>query len=106
LKLKNRTDLSEPLKIPFDEFANFVFDELWGKHGLAFHDTKDDLEKDIDLLSKLGIVEYDDRMERISVDLEQLKLLQTIAEGMHRDPIRKKIPLVNEYLSRIEQTVV
>jgi hypothetical protein len=106
LKRKGKLDPSKPFEFSFGDFANFVFEELWGKHGMVFHDTKEDLEKDVDLLSKLGIVEYDKRLKKMKVDLERMQLLQTIGCGMQKDPMRKKIPMVNEYLSRIEQSVL
>lgn len=104
MKRNKKPDLSKPLEFSFGDFADFVFEELWGKHGMVFHDTKEDLEKDVELLSKLDIIEYDRRQRKMKVDLAHMQLLRTIAGGMQKDPMRKKIPMVNEYLSRIEQS--
>lgn len=105
LQRKENIDLEQPIEISLEKFANFVFDILWGRYGLVFHDTKDELEEDIDLLSKLGIVAYNKRSKNITINFEHMKLLTKIAEGMQNDPMRAKIKIIDEYLGIIEKSI-
>ncbi len=88
----------------FKDFADFVFRILWRQKGLTFHDSEKDLEKDIHLLSKLGLFDYDVDRKVIEIDEEDLQILTKIVNGMKQDPTRKMIPLINEYIETIEQT--
>jgi hypothetical protein len=106
MQRKENIDLEQPVEISFEKFTNFVFDVLWGKYGLVFHDTKEELEQDIDLLSKLGIVAYNKRSKNITINFEHMKLLTKIAEGMQKDPMRTKIKIIDEYLATIEKSIV
>lgn len=105
MQRRENINLEQPLEISFEEFANFVFNVLWGDKGLVFHDTKEDLEKDIDLLSKLGIVAYNKRSKNIVINFEHMKLLTKLAEGMQKDPMRSKIKIIDEYLTTIEKSI-
>jgi hypothetical protein len=105
MQRKENIDLEQPIEISFEKFANFVFDVLWGKHGLVFHDTKEELEEDIDLLSKLGLVAYNKRSKNITINFEQMQLLTKVGEGMYNDPVRTKIKIIDEYLTTIENSV-
>jgi hypothetical protein len=106
LERKWRTsERSQRVNIGFQEFADFVFKELWGKHGIVFHDSEKDLERDLMLLSKLGIIHYDSLTKSITIDEEKMGTLNRIAEGMRKDPVRHRVPIIDEYFSRIEAAI-
>jgi predicted DNA binding CopG/RHH family protein len=92
-------------KISFNEFADFVFIELFGNRGIIFHDTRRDLEIDVKILSNLGVISYNEEEKQIFIDEEQWRLLEAIVEGIEKDESRKEIRLLNEYIERIKKPV-
>jgi hypothetical protein len=94
-----------PKKIDLDNFADFVFAKLWGEHAIVFHDSKSDLESDLKILAKLGLINYENHLKAIRINKEQMETLERIAHGMKTDPMRHRVPIINEYLTRIEAAV-
>lgn len=94
-----------PKKINFSAFADFVFGKLWGERAIVFHDSPKDLEGDLKLLAKLGLIGYENHMQVITIGKEQMETLERIAKAMKADPMRQRVPIVNEYLTRIEAAV-
>lgn len=102
---KGRVDHNKPAEVNFKDLTDFVFRKLWGEGGLVFHDSDRDLENDLKLLDKLGIIQYDTRQRIITMEPEEMKILDKIAHGMREDPVRHRVPIINEYLSRIEKAI-
>jgi hypothetical protein len=94
-----------PKKFNFDTFAEFVFAKLWGQQAIVFHDSPSDLERDLKLLAKLGLISYENHVRIVAIDKEQMQTLERIAKAMKADPMRQRVPIVNEYLTRIETAV-
>ena len=91
-----------PLEISLWGLYDFECKELKRKHKLFLHSNIQELEDDIKLLSRIGILNYNFRSQNIFIDKEKLELIERIGNDMKNDPIRKKVPLLDEYLKRIE----
>jgi hypothetical protein len=102
---ETRRNFDRPLRFRFQELSEFVFNKLWGERKIVFHDSETDLENDLRLLSKLGLVHYDARAHVVTMDPDDLQTLRKIAEGMRKDPARHQVPIIDEYLSRIETAI-
>lgn len=98
-------DSKSALEFKLQDLSDFVFKKLWRERRIVFHDTEADLEKDLELLAKLRIIDYDPRTRAVTIDPEKMRTLNRIAEGMRKDPMRGKVPIINEYLRRIEMEI-
>jgi len=100
---KNRNEL--PIKISLQELYNFECQELKRKQKLFLHGTIEELEEDLKFLSKIGVVKYNFRSQNIFIEKENLEKIEKIANFMKKDPMRKDLPILDEYLKRIENTM-
>ena len=96
---------SDRIRVSFSEFADFVFGRVWGCEGLVFHDSEEDLERDLRYLDKLGVLKYHDHEKVIELDPHGLKLLEQIARDLENDPLNEKIPSLRENLTKIRRAV-
>lgn len=101
--LKKKINMEKGIKIRFNDFADFVFGKVWGEQGLVFHDSDEDLEKDLKYLSRLGIVKYHEDEKTIELDEDKMRMLEQIAKDLEHDPLIDKMPLLREYLERIKR---
>src|SRR3990170_6570611 len=87
-------DYEGTMHIAVKNFVNFVFNIIWTEHRIAFHDSEEDLKKDLKLLSRFGIIDYSN--EVITITSSQLSTLEGIGQAFKNDPMRTRMPIVNE----------
>jgi len=94
-----------PMQISLKELYDFECKELKRKQKLFLHSTIEELEEDVKLLSRIGILRYNFRSQNIFIEKENLESIEKIANGMKNDPMRKELPILDEYLKRIENAM-
>ena len=92
--------------VDFPSFSSFVFGRVWREGGLVFHDSVRDLEDDVKFVARLGVVTYDEHTKRIVLGDEELEVLRKVADTLKENPLRGRIPIIDEYLKRIEEAMV
>jgi len=93
------------IKFKFEDFSNFVFEDLWKNQKIVFHDTAKDLLKDVRYLGELNLVQYNENSNRISITDGQYATIRKITVELKNDPIRERVPLVATYINKIEASV-
>jgi hypothetical protein len=94
-----------PIQISLKELYDFECEELKRKQELFLHSNIEELEDDVKFLSKIGILQYNFRSQNIFLNEENIELIEKIANGMKKDPMRKELPILDEYLKRIENAM-
>ncbi|RLE57265.1 MAG: hypothetical protein DRJ40_02830 [Thermoprotei archaeon] len=88
--LLKRKGITKETKLKFNEFTEFVFNRVWGEQGVVFHESDENLERDLKYLSKLGIVKYNENEKVIEINEDYLKTLEQIAKDLENDPLIEK----------------
>jgi len=95
-------------ELPFIEFAKFVFDVLWRKNNLIFHDGIKDLFEDFKYLQKLGIVELheeDEKIEKAKVKIKDKEKLAQILRVVEDSGNLTGVKLFDVYARRINSAI-
>jgi hypothetical protein len=97
------------VEMPFKAISEFVFDVLWRKEKLVFHDGDEDLFDDFVYLEKIGVVElagidkgnFENALIRIK-DKEKLsKIVKVVQDSANLTGVK----LFDEYTRRIDQAI-
>jgi hypothetical protein len=83
------------VSIKFDDLKRLVYDELWGKSGIAIYTTAWEMERELERLRDFGVIKYEDsevKIENPSDFLEKTKPFMLIAKSMIGD---------NDYLKHV-----
>jgi len=94
-------------ELAFSDFADFVFDVLWRKDNLIFHDGVQDLYLDFKYLKKLEIIEFkeNDNLEKVKVKIRDKNKISQIVEVVEESATLTGVKLFSEYLQRINKAV-
>ena len=94
--------------LPFKEFSDFIFDVLWRKKKLVFHDGEEDLLDDFVYLQKIGVVqlEGDEKvMDRIRIRIADKAKLFQIVKVVEESANTTKVKLFDEYNNIINEAL-
>jgi len=92
----------------FKDIAGFVFDVLWRKEKLVFHDGDEDLYDDFRYLEKIGIVEIegaDGSFEKTHIKIKDKEKLSKIVKVVEDSANLTGVKLFDEYTSRINRAI-
>ena len=92
------------IDLSFKTFSEFMFDVLWRKQKLVFHDGEEDLFSDFKYLQKLGIVEIKGeagKMEEAILHIKDGEKLSQIVKIVEDSAALTGIKLFDEYTRRI-----
>ena len=73
------------VSIKFDDLERLVYDELWGKRGIAIYTTAWEMERELERLRDFGVIKYEDgvvKIENPSEFLKKTKLFILVARNM------------------------
>ena len=103
--LERHPEKREGLK--FSDFADFIFNELWRKGRVVFHDGAEDLFSDILYLVKLGILEVErkEKFENSVIKIRNIEQLNEVAKVVENSFAVIKFDLLDEYLKRINMVI-
>ncbi|MGD0405452.1 MAG: hypothetical protein ABSB10_02205 [Candidatus Bathyarchaeia archaeon] len=90
--------------LSFKEFSSFVFDVLWRKEQLIFHDGAEDLFNDFKYMQKLGIVELaggETDFEKTTLKIKDKKQLSELGKIVENSASLTGVKLFDEYTRRI-----
>jgi len=90
-------------ELAFSDFADFVFNVLWRKNQLIFHDGMQDLYLDLKYLKKLEIIELEenDNLEKVKVKVKNKTKISQIVKVVEDSATLTGVKLFAEYLQRI-----
>lgn len=102
--LENKPDRVE---LNFQELADFIFNILWKKQHLIFHDGKDDLRQDLRYMNQLGIIQLQDNEDfaRIKIRVDDREKLRRIAEIVEHSANLTGVELYSDYIKRIDKAL-
>jgi len=98
---------SERSELNFSELANFIFNELWKKQRLVFHDGRDDLRQDLRYLHKLGMIQLEDNEDfaRIKIKVSDKEKLKRAANIVENSADLTGVKLFSDYKQRIKKAL-
>ncbi len=94
--------------LQFKEFSDFVFDILWRKKKLVFHDGEEDLYDDFRYLQKLGIVQLEgneNNIEKVRIKITDQTKLNKIVKVVEDSANLTGVKLFDQYTIRINEAV-
>jgi hypothetical protein len=93
----------------FKDISGFVFDVLWRKEKLVFHDGDEDLFDDFRYLEKIGIVELEGNdkgnFEKTHIRIKDKEKLAKIVKVVEDSANLTGVKLFDEYTSRINRAI-
>ena len=91
--------------IQFGELSDFIFNNLWKKHQLVFHDGKEDLMCDLRYLDKIKVIkleEYGPDINKSNIYLGNKAILKKASEKVEESALLTGVKLFDEYKERID----
>ena len=89
-------------QLQFKELSEFVFDELWGKGHIVFHDGDEDLLDDLRYLDKLKAIRLKDRGDvGMTLNVGSLSHMSNVVEN---SALLTGVKLFDEYRKRIDDS--
>ena len=89
----------------FKELSEFIFDNLWRKQHLVFHDGKEDLMCDLRYLDKIKVIkleEYGPNINKSNIYLGNRTILKKASEKIEESALRTGLKLFDEYKEKID----
>jgi hypothetical protein len=87
------------------ELTKFIFDELWHRYHIIFHDNEEDVERDLRVLQGLGLLELEDGNSIILLTDQHLKTVENISNAFKKYPLRNRVLLIDQYFKKIEEVI-
>jgi hypothetical protein len=85
--------------IKFDDLERLVYDELWGKSGIAIYTTAWEMERELERLRDFGVIKYEDSVIKIENPSEFLKKTELFIL------VARNMILGNEYLKHVIEDI-
>ncbi|NVM55953.1 MAG: hypothetical protein HWN66_19805 [Candidatus Helarchaeota archaeon] len=102
-------DASKCEEFKFTDLSEFIFNILYRKHRVIFHDGEKDLYNDLYYLKELDILDFnddnDDDYEKIILKIKNIDKLNGIASIVKASPRVTKIELFKDYIEKIDKAV-
>jgi hypothetical protein len=94
-------------EIEFKELNNFIFQILWRKNNLVFHDGINDLLDDLEYLKKINVITFEENKDpdKIILKINDRNILLKISKIVDESAKLTGINLFNEYKERIDRAV-
>jgi hypothetical protein len=98
----------ENKEVAFQDLDNFIFDILWRKFKLAFHDGEKDLYLDLKYMGELGILDLDGNENepgKVKIKVKDEKALNEVVQTVERSHSLSGIDLFKDYKERIDSAM-
>jgi hypothetical protein len=94
-------------ELKFSELCDFIFNTLWRKQGVVFHDGVKDLYLDLEYLQKIGILEISENesLDKVRIKVKDQEKLREVAKVVESSPDVMKLDILREYVERINRAI-
>jgi len=96
---------SDELKL--SELSDFIFNTLWRKEGVIFHEGVEDLYLDLKYLQKIGVLEIyeSESLDETKIKVKDQEKLREAAKVAESLPDVMKLDALREYVERINKAI-
>jgi hypothetical protein len=98
--LKGKRVNENEWELSIEDLVDLIFAKLWKEAGIALNDSIEELKGELRYLAKLGCISLDGNVIRTNENK-----LSKLSEKVKNDPLRKVIPLWDEYIKKIDKYI-
>jgi hypothetical protein len=94
-------------ELEFEDLYNFIFNNLWLKEKLVFHDGMQDLLLDLDYLKKLGVISFEGNEDpkKITIKITNKEALSKISKIVDDSFTLTGVKIFDDYKKRIDRAI-
>jgi len=94
-------------ELKFSELCDFIFNTLWRREGVVFHDGVKDLYLDLEYLQKIGILEIqkNENLDKVKIKVKDPEKLRDVAKTVESSSDVMKLDILREYVARINKAI-
>lgn len=100
--------LAKSPELSFKDISDFVFDTLWRKQNLVFHDGEEDLYSDFVYLQNLGVLTLqgnENDINNVKIIIKDPETLMKLVKVVEDSGKLTKVKLLDEYKKKINEAV-